>query len=160
MPVRIGQGIDIHPFANGRPLILGGVEISYEKGLAGHSDADALIHAICDALLGALALGDMGKYFPDTDLKWKGKSSRFFLEEVAKMVRKKGWNVANVDCTILTEEPKISPHVEAMRKNIANTLSVESRQISVKATRPERLGAFGRKEGLAVFAIALLEQQD
>ncbi|HLG19052.1 MAG TPA: 2-C-methyl-D-erythritol 2,4-cyclodiphosphate synthase [Bdellovibrionota bacterium] len=155
---RIGQGFDVHPFARDRKLILGGVEIPHAAGLAGHSDADALCHAICDALLGAMSLGDMGQHFPDTDPKYRGKSSLFFLERVSALVAEKGWRIANIDSTIVTEDPILRPHIDPMRRKIAQTLQLEADRVSVKATRPEKLGALGRKEGLLVLAMALLQK--
>jgi len=155
---RVGQGFDLHPFAKNRTLILGGVEIPKEEGLAGHSDADALSHAICDALLGALALGDMGKFFPDTDPQFRGKSSLYFLETVRKFIEKEGWMISNVDSTIVTEKPMLKPHIDSMRNRIAKTLQIETNQISVKATRPERLGALGRQEGLLALATILIRK--
>ncbi|MFH1263522.1 MAG: 2-C-methyl-D-erythritol 2,4-cyclodiphosphate synthase [Pseudomonadota bacterium] len=156
--IRIGQGIDFHPFAEGRKLVLGGVEIPGAKGLAGHSDADALSHAIVDALLGALALGDIGMHFLDTDPRWKGKSSLHFVEFATILVAEKGWTIGNVDSTIVTEEPILRPHVEPMRKKLAGALALELDQVSVKATRPEKLGALGRKEGLVALATAILHR--
>jgi 2-C-methyl-D-erythritol 2,4-cyclodiphosphate synthase len=156
--LRIGQGYDIHPFAKGRKLILGGVEVPSDTGLAGHSDADALSHAICDALLGALALGDMGVHFPDTDPKYRNRSSLYFLEETLNLITQKGWKISNVDATIVTQEPRLRPHIDSMRKTLAKTLNTEIDQISVKATRPEQLGALGRKEGLLALATVLLNR--
>jgi 2-C-methyl-D-erythritol 2,4-cyclodiphosphate synthase len=154
--IRIGQGIDFHPFAGGRKLFLGGVEIPNARGLQGHSDADALSHAIVDALLGALALGDIGQHFPDTDPRWKGKASLFFVEHAAKLVADQGWKIANVDSTIVTEEPILRPYIEPMREKLAASLKIEKDQVSIKATRPEKMGALGRKEGLVALATTLL----
>jgi 2-C-methyl-D-erythritol 2,4-cyclodiphosphate synthase len=153
---RIGLGVDIHPFASGRPLVLGGQTVPHAQGLEGHSDADALTHAIADALLGALALGDLGAHFPDTDPRWKGANSLALLAEVVALVKDRGYLVGNVDATIVTEGPKLAPHVPAMRANLADTLAIPLERVSVKATRPEKLGSLGRGEGLAVHAIALL----
>jgi 2-C-methyl-D-erythritol 2,4-cyclodiphosphate synthase len=153
---RIGQGLDIHPFADGRPLVLGGVKIPGARGLQGHSDADALSHAIVDAILGALALGDIGQHFPDTDPKYKGKSSLYFLEQMKTLLAKHSWKIAHIDSTVLTEEPMLRSHIEPMRKNISHALGIEFGQVSVKATRPEKLGALGRKEGLLATAVVLL----
>lgn len=156
--IRIGQGIDVHPFADGRKLFLGGVEIPNSRGLKGHSDADALSHAIVDALLGALSLGDIGKHFPDTDPKWKGKSSLYFVEETVKLISDRGWKIANIDSTIMTEEPMLKDHIQPMRENLAASLTIEKDQISIKATRPEKMGALGRKEGLVALATVLLKR--
>jgi 2-C-methyl-D-erythritol 2,4-cyclodiphosphate synthase len=157
---RIGLGYDIHPFAGARVLVLGGETIPYPRGLAGHSDADALCHAISDALLGALALGDLGAHFPDTEPRWKNARSLELLKEVVAMVHERGWRVGNVDATIVTEMPKLAPHVPAIRANLADVLGIPLERVSVKATRPEKLGALGRNEGLAVQAIALVHPAD
>ena len=151
---RFGLGYDVHPFAPGRPLVLGGETVPHVQGLAGHSDADALCHALADALLGALALGDLGAHFPDTDARWKGARSLELLAEVVAMVKDRGWAVGNVDATIVTEAPKLAPHVPAMRANLAEVLGIPLERVSVKATRPEKLGSLGRGDGLAVHAIA------
>jgi 2-C-methyl-D-erythritol 2,4-cyclodiphosphate synthase len=153
---RIGLGFDVHPFANDRALVLGGQAIPHAQGLSGHSDADALTHAIADALLGALALGDLGAHFPDTDPRWKGAKSLRLLAEVVALAKDRGFGVGNVDATIVTEAPKLAPHVPAMRANLADTLGIPLERVSVKATRPEKLGSLGRGEGLAVHAIALM----
>ena len=153
---RIGLGFDVHPFAPGRPFVLGGETIAHARGLEGHSDADALTHAIADALLGALALGDLGAHFPDTDPRWKGARSLALLSEVVALAKDRGYGVGNVDATIVTEAPKLSSHVPAMRANLADTLGIPLERVSVKATRPEKLGSLGRGEGLAVHAIALM----
>ena len=157
---RIGLGYDIHPFAGARLLVLGGETIPYPRGLAGHSDADALCHAISDALLGALALGDLGAHFPDTEPRWKNARSLELLKEVVAMVHERGWRVGNVDATIVTEMPKLAPHVPAIRANLADVLGIPLERVSVKATRPEKLGALGRNVGLAVQAIALVHPAD
>lgn len=156
MKFRVGQGIDIHPFEKNRKLILGGVEVPHTHGLKGHSDADALIHAICDALLGALSLGDIGQHFSDKDPAYQGKESRFFLEKTYDLVKSRGWQIANIDTTLVSEEPTLRPHIEKMQKNIASILNLELDCVSIKATRPEKLGALGRKEGLMAFATTLL----
>ncbi len=156
--IRIGQGIDIHPFAERRKLILGGIEIPSPRGLAGHSDADALIHSICDALLGALALGDMGKHFSDKDPQYKGRSSNYFLSKVMELVREGGWTVSNVDTTVVTEEPILAPYIEPMRGALAETMGLAIHQVSIKATRPEKLGTFGRKEGLVALTSLILQR--
>ncbi|MBI3448507.1 MAG: 2-C-methyl-D-erythritol 2,4-cyclodiphosphate synthase [Acidobacteria bacterium] len=156
---RVGLGYDVHPFADAaaaRPLVLGGVTIPHPRGLAGHSDADALAHAIGDALLGALALGDLGAHFPDTDPRYRGISSLRLLGECAAMAAREGFRIANVDSIVVTEEPKIAPHVALMRERLAGALDVDASRISVKATRPEGLGALGRREGIACQAIALV----
>lgn len=156
--MRIGQSTDIHRFADDRKLILGGVEIPYEKGLLGHSDADALTHAVAEAILGALALGDLGHHFPDTDPKWEGVNSIIILKEVGKMMKDKGYKIGNVDSLILIEKPKMAPHIEQMRQNFADALECDIDKISVKATRGEGLGFVGRKEGVLAQAVALLEE--
>ena len=153
---RIGQGFDVHALVPGRRLVLGGVTIPFERGLAGHSDADALIHAICDAVLGALALGDIGMHFPDSDARWKDVDSRVLLREVAGMITAQRFVIGNVDATIVAEAPRMAPHVPAMRANIAGDLGCWPDHVSIKATTTERLGFTGRGEGIAVMAIALL----
>jgi len=155
--VRIGQGYDVHALVQGRKLIVGGVTIPFEKGLAGHSDADVLIHAVCDALLGAAALGDIGLHFPDTDPKHRNANSRAFLREVAKKVRLAGFSIVNLDATIIAQAPKMAPHTAAMVANLAADLEVDLGQVNIKAKTAERLGAIGRGEGIAAEAIALLE---
>jgi 2-C-methyl-D-erythritol 2,4-cyclodiphosphate synthase len=155
--MRIGQGFDVHAFETGRPLVLGGVAIPHERGLAGHSDADVLLHAICDALLGAAGLGDIGRHFPDSDPRYRGIDSRELLREVARKVREAGWRVANVDATVICEAPRVAPHAAAMRANIAADLGAPETSINVKGTTTERLGFTGRGEGIAAQAIALLE---
>jgi 2-C-methyl-D-erythritol 4-phosphate cytidylyltransferase/2-C-methyl-D-erythritol 2,4-cyclodiphosphate synthase len=154
--LRIGHGIDYHRLADGRKLILGGVEIPFEKGLEGHSDADALAHAICDALLGAAAMGDIGQHFPDTDPANRGRSSLEFLNEVRKTIEAAGWKIRNVDATLLVERPRISPHAPAMKRNIAEALGLSPGEVSIKATTTEGLNAEGRGEGISAQAIALL----
>ncbi|HZR70532.1 MAG TPA: 2-C-methyl-D-erythritol 2,4-cyclodiphosphate synthase [Burkholderiales bacterium] len=156
MSFRIGQGFDSHALAAGRRLVIGGVEIAHAKGLAGHSDADVLIHAICDALLGAAALGDIGRHFPDGDPKYKDADSRALLRAVAKKVREAGFDIANVDATVIAEAPKLAPHIPAMVKNLAADLGVGEREVNVKAKTAEKMGALGRGEGIAAQAIALL----
>ena len=157
--MRIGQSTDIHRFADDRKLVLGGVEIPYEKGLLGHSDADALTHAVAEAILGALALGDLGHHFPDTDPKWEGVNSLIILKEVGKMMKEKGYRIGNVDSLILIEKPKMAPHIEQMRKNFADALDTDISNISVKATRGEGLGFVGRQEGVLAQAVVLLEEE-
>jgi len=155
--VRIGQGFDVHRLVAGRKLIVGGVTIPFDKGLEGHSDADVLIHAVCDALLGAAALGDIGRYFPDTDPKYKNADSRALLREVAGKVKQAGFSVANVDATLIAQAPRMAPHIPAMVANIAADLGIGTGQVNVKAKTAERLGAIGRGEGITAEAIALLE---
>ena len=157
--MRIGQSSDIHRMTEGRRLVLGGVEIPYEKGLLGHSDADALTHALAEAILGALALGDLGKHFPDTDPKWEGVCSLRILEAVADMMDKAGYRLGNADCLILIEKPKMAPHIPQMRQNFADALHCDISQISVKATRGEGLGYVGRQEGVLAQAVVLLEEK-
>jgi len=154
--MRIGQGFDVHRLVEGRKLILGGVDIPYEKGLLGHSDADVLLHAICDALLGAVALGDIGKHFSDTDAKFKNIDSRILLRETLHLVRGKGYRVGNVDATIIAQEPKMATHIPQMISNIAADLRVEKSAVNVKATTTEQLGCTGRGEGIAAQAVVLL----
>jgi 2-C-methyl-D-erythritol 2,4-cyclodiphosphate synthase len=156
---RIGNGYDVHRLVKGRKLILGGVEIPHTLGLEGHSDADALVHAICDALLGAIGKGDIGKYFPDTDPKWKGVSSLTLLTQVGAMCQEQGFSIANIDSIIAAEKPKIAPHIKAMKKNIADALGIDQDQVNVKATTTETLGYVGREEGMAATAVALLEKR-
>jgi 2-C-methyl-D-erythritol 2,4-cyclodiphosphate synthase len=151
---RIGLGFDVHPFVEGRPLILGGVEVSAERGLGGHSDADVLTHAVADALLGALALGDLGHHFPDSDPRYRGISSLHLLGEVVERVRSHGGRIVNVDATIVAEAPRLADWLEAMRARLSETLGVEIDRVSVKAKRAERLGALGRHEGIAAMAVA------
>jgi 2-C-methyl-D-erythritol 2,4-cyclodiphosphate synthase len=154
--MRIGQGFDIHALVAGRKLIVGGVEIPYERGLAGHSDADVLLHAICDALIGAAGLGDIGTHFPDTDPRYRGADSRELLREVGGLVRLHGLRVLNVDTTIIAQAPKMAPHIAQMRQNIALDLGIAPGEVNVKAKTAERLGTLGRGEGIAAEAIALL----
>jgi len=154
--MRIGQGYDVHAFAENRKLILGGVEIPYEKGLAGHSDADVLIHACCDAILGAAALGDIGKHFPDTSADFKNIDSRILLRHVSKLITDKGLAVGNLDATIIAQQPKLAPYIQDMKENLASDLRVELNQVNVKATTTEKLGFEGRKEGVAAQAVVLL----
>lgn len=155
--MRIGQSIDIHQLVEGRKLILGGVEIPYEKGLKGHSDADVLLHAIIESIIGALGEGDIGKHFPDTDDRYKGISSMILLEETYKLMNEKGYKIGNVDAIIMTEQPKMAPHIPTMRNNIAKALHCDAIQINVKATRGEKLGFVGRGEGIVSQAVCLLE---
>lgn len=154
--MRIGQGFDVHQLVEGRKLIIGGVDIPYSKGLLGHSDADVLLHAICDALLGAAGLGDIGRHFADTDAKYKNIDSRILLREVARLVAAQGFRVGNVDATIIAQAPRMASHIPQMVLNIANDLGVSSTMINVKATTTEQLGFTGRSEGIAAQAVALL----
>jgi 2-C-methyl-D-erythritol 2,4-cyclodiphosphate synthase len=156
MSLRIGQGFDVHALVAGRKLVIGGVDIAFAKGLAGHSDADVLVHAICDALLGAAALGDIGRHFPDTDAKHKDADSRTLLRAVAQKVREAGYDIANVDATVIAEAPKLAPHIPAMVANLAADLGLGPREVNVKAKTAEQLGALGRGEGIAAQAVALL----
>ena len=158
MTIRIGQGIDVHPFEDGRPLIIGGVTIPAQRGLAGHSDADVLLHAITDAVLGALGWGDIGQLFPNTDERFRGKDSRYFVREVWARASGEGWQLINCDCTILAEVPKIMPHAEKMRAVISGLFGVSEQQVSIKATTTERLGFVGREEGIVATAVVLLEK--
>ena len=155
--MRIGQGFDIHTLAEGRKLIIGGVIIPYERGLVGHSDADVLLHAICDALIGAAALGDIGKHFPDTDPRYAGIDSRKLLREVAKLLRARRYRVVNMDATVIAQAPKLAPFILGMRENIAADLGVAVADVNVKAKTAEHLGAFGRGEGIAAEAVVLIE---
>ena len=156
--MRIGMGYDVHRLVEGRKLILGGVEIPYEKGLLGHSDADVLLHAIMDALLGAAARGDIGKHFPDTDPEYEGASSIRLMEHVAQLIRGKGYRVENVDATIIAQRPKMAPHIEEMRKNTAKALGIDADQVNIKATTEEGLGFTGTGEGISSQAAACLER--
>lgn len=153
---RIGHGYDVHRLVADRALILGGVTVPYEKGLLGHSDADVLLHAICDALLGALALGDIGKHFPDSDAQYENIDSRILLSRSAELIREKGWQIGNVDATIVAQAPRLSPYIEEMRKNIADTLKLPLDAVSVKATTEEHLGFTGEGLGIAAHAVCLL----
>ncbi|MBQ4150880.1 MAG: 2-C-methyl-D-erythritol 2,4-cyclodiphosphate synthase [Clostridia bacterium] len=155
--MRIGQGYDVHKLVNGRKLILGGVDIPHTLGLLGHSNADVLLHAISDALLGAAALGDIGKHFPDTDEKYCGADSLKLLEEVGKLLRKNGYRIINIDSTVIAQAPKLAPHIETMRSNIARALCIEVNSVSVKATTEEKLGFTGAREGIAAQAICLID---
>lgn len=157
--IRVGQGFDVHALVAGRKLIVGGVEIAHERGLAGHSDADVLLHAICDALIGAAGLGDIGTHFPDSDPRYKGADSRELLRSVASMLSASGWEVTNVDSTIIAQAPKMAPHIPRMRENIASDLGLPLERVNVKAKTAERLGTLGRGEGIAVEAIALISKQ-
>ena len=154
--MRIGHGYDVHRLTEGRKLILGGMEIPWEKGLLGHSDADVLTHAVCDALLGAAALGDIGKLFPDTDPAYKGADSLLLLKEVCRVVREKGFSIENIDVTVLAQAPKLRPHIDGMRSNLAQACGISVEQVSVKATTEEGLGFTGTGEGMAAHSVCLL----
>jgi 2-C-methyl-D-erythritol 2,4-cyclodiphosphate synthase len=156
--MRIGQGFDAHALVAGRKLVIGGVEIPHEKGLAGHSDADVLIHAVCDALLGAAGLGDIGKHFPDSDARFKDIDSRELLREVARLLKERGLTAANVDATIIAQAPKMAPHLPVMRANLAADLGIAPDAVNVKAKTTEKLGFVGRGEGIAAEAVALLAE--
>lgn len=158
MNIRIGNGYDIHRLVTGRPLILGGINIPHEMGLLGHSDADVLTHAIMDAMLGALSLGDIGHYFPPTDPKWAGADSLVLLTQVYQLVREKGWQVSNIDSVVIAERPKLKPHISAMRDRLATILELKPDQIGIKATTNEKLDAVGQEEGIAAYAVVLLHQ--
>lgn len=155
--MRIGMGYDVHKLVEGRKLIIGGVEIPYEKGLLGHSDADVLLHAIMDSILGAAALGDIGKHFPDTDERFKGISSILLLKEVGRLIGERGYEIENIDSTIIAQRPKMAPHINTMIKNIAKALNIEEDRINVKATTEEGLGFTGRGEGISSQSICLLK---
>jgi 2-C-methyl-D-erythritol 2,4-cyclodiphosphate synthase len=156
MNIRIGNGYDIHRLIEGRALILGGVEIPHELGLLGHSDADVLTHAMMDAMLGALSLGDIGHYFPPTDPQWAGANSLVLLEQVNQLIRSQGWQIGNLDSVIVAERPKLKPYLKSMRDRLAQTLILNPDQISVKATTNEKLGPVGREEGISAYAVVLL----
>ena len=160
MEFRIGNGYDVHRLAEGLPLVLGGVKIPHTKGCVAHSDGDVLIHAVCDALLGALALGDIGQHFPDTSDDFKGIDSRILLRRVAEMIAARGWSVVNVDATLLAQKPKIAPYVPQMRQALADVLGLPVDAVSVKATTTERLGFVGREEGIAAEAVCLLRSAE
>lgn len=159
MNLRIGHGYDVHAFMEGDHLVIGGVHIPHDRAFKAHSDGDVLLHAVSDAILGALALGDIGRHFPDTDPAFKGADSRDLLRQVMGQVRERGWRVGNVDGTIAAQAPKMSPHVDRMRANIAEDLGVEVEQVNVKATTTERLGFVGRKEGIEAHAVVLLTRE-
>jgi len=152
--MRIGQGFDAHRFQEGRRLVLGGVDIPYERGMEAHSDGDVVIHAVCDALLGAVALGDIGKHFPDTDPTIKGIDSRVMLRHIVSLLQQRGLRVGNVDATIIAQAPKLAPYIQAMRENLANDMRVEIDSVNVKATTTEKMGFTGRGEGIAALAVA------
>lgn len=156
MKIRVGMGFDVHPLAEGRDLFLGGVKLDAVKGAVGHSDADVLIHAICDALLGAANMRDIGFHFSNTDDRWKGMDSKHFLKEVTRMIEEKGWRIGNVDCTLTLEKPKVNPHIPAMKKVLAPLMNIAEDDVSIKATTNEKLGYVGREEGVNAYAVALI----
>ena len=156
--MRIGIGYDVHAFAEGRRLVIGGVDIPHSRGLLGHSDADVLVHAVCDALLGAAALGDIGQHFPDSDPRYKGIDSLKLLQHVGELLQAKGYRVVNIDSIIIAQQPKMAPHIPGMQANMARTLGLPATSVSVKATTTEHLGFTGREEGIAAQAAALLEE--
>ncbi len=158
MTLRIGNGYDVHTLVEGRPLVLGGVLIPHTHGLLGHSDGDAVIHAIVDALLGASALGDLGTHFPSSDLRWKDQPSAVFLDYIHEQLQKEQWTISNIDVTIVAEHPQMAPHISAMRTHIAEHLHLAKEQVSIKATTTDGLGFAGRQEGIACYAVALIEQ--
>ncbi|HSQ05683.1 MAG TPA: 2-C-methyl-D-erythritol 2,4-cyclodiphosphate synthase [Burkholderiales bacterium] len=157
--MRVGQGYDVHALSAGRKLIIGGVDIPYERGLAGHSDADVLLHAVCDALLGAAALGDIGSHFPDTDPRYRGVDSRHLLREVTQLLLRDDWQVVSVDSTIIVQAPRMAPHIGAMRANVAADLAVAVDCVNIKAKTTERLGFIGRGEGIAAEAVATIARR-
>jgi 2-C-methyl-D-erythritol 2,4-cyclodiphosphate synthase len=158
MTIRIGNGYDIHRLVSGRDLILGGIKIDHETGLLGHSDADVLTHAIMDAMLGALSLGDIGHYFPPTDPKWAGADSLKLLAQVDQLIRDRGWKIGNIDSVVVAERPKLKPHIAAMRDRLADVLNLPSDQVGVKATTNEKLDAVGQEAAIAAYAVVLLER--
>jgi len=155
--MRIGQGFDVHALVTGRKLIIGGVEIPHDRGLEGHSDADVLLHAICDALIGAAGLGDIGTHFPDTDPRYRGIDSRILLREVGSLLLTHGWQIVNIDSTVIAQAPRLAPHITAMRHNIADDLALPVSAVNVKAKTGEKLGLVGRREGIVAEAVALIE---
>ena len=159
MNIRIGNGYDIHRLAPERKLILGGIDIPHTLGLLGHSDADALTHAIMDAMLGALSLGDIGLYFPPCDPKWAGADSQKLLEQVNGLIQDRGWQISNIDSVVIAEQPKLKPHIATMRDRLATTLAIEPDQIGIKATTHEKLGPLGQEQGIAAYAVVLLQKQ-
>jgi 2-C-methyl-D-erythritol 2,4-cyclodiphosphate synthase len=156
IPFRIGQGVDVHQLVEGRPMILGGVRIEHSKGPLGHSDADVLIHAICDAILGAANLGDIGKHFPDTSAEFKGIDSKILLRKVTDLLHEQGWKIGNVDSTLILEKPKIKPHIEKMQETMAVLMDITPDLVSIKATTNEKMGYVGREEGVLAFATCLI----
>jgi 2-C-methyl-D-erythritol 2,4-cyclodiphosphate synthase len=160
MKIRVGFGFDVHPLKNGNELWLGGIQLQHHKGAVGHSDADVLIHAICDALLGAAGLRDIGFYFPDTSGEFKGIDSKILLSRVNDLLEKEGYSIGNIDCTLVLEQPKINPHIELMKKTMASVLKMETADIGIKATTNEKMGFIGREEGVCAYAVALIQKND
>jgi len=159
MKIRVGLGFDVHQLEEGRDFYLGGIKLPAMKGATGHSDADVLIHAICDALLGAANLRDIGFHYSNTDPRWRGMDSKFFLQDVIRMLTEKGWNVENVDCTLCLEAPKVNPYIPEMKKVLAPLMNISEDDISIKATTAERLGYIGREEGVNAYAVALIRKE-
>lgn len=157
--IRVGQGFDVHKFEEGRPLIIGGITIPHERGLAGHSDADVLLHTITDAALGAIGEGDIGRHFPDTDEAFKDADSAILLEKIWQLVTERGYQLGNIDCTVIAERPKMSPHIEKIQTRVAELLQADISQVNVKATTSEKLGFTGREEGIAAMATILLQKK-
>jgi 2-C-methyl-D-erythritol 2,4-cyclodiphosphate synthase len=160
MKIRVGMGYDVHVLEEGRDFFLGGLKIPALKGAVGHSDADVLVHAICDALLGAANLRDIGFHFANNDNRWKGMDSKYFLREVTRMLHERGWHIQNVDCTVCLERPKINPHIDAMKKVLAPLMEISEDDVSIKATTSEKLGYVGREEGVNAYAVALISKQN
>lgn len=158
MKIRVGFGFDVHQLKSGRPLWLGGIQLEHEKGAVGHSDADVLIHAICDALLGAAGLRDIGFHFPDTSSEFKGIDSKILLSRVNDLLHQNGFSIGNIDCTLVLEQPKINPHIQRMKETLAGVLKVENSDIAIKATTNEKMGYVGREEGVCAYAVALIEK--
>ncbi len=159
MKIRVGLGFDVHQLEEGRDFFLGGIKLPAMKGAVGHSDADVLIHAICDALLGAANLRDIGFHYANTDARWRGMDSKFFLKDVTRMLAEKGWYIENVDCTLCLEAPKVNPHIPEMKKVLAPLMNISEDDISIKATTAERLGYIGREEGVNAYAVALIKKE-
>lgn len=159
MKIRVGLGFDVHPLAEGRDFWLGGIKLKAEKGAVGHSDADVLIHAICDALLGAANLGDIGFHYSNKDPQWKGRDSKFFLQDVTKKLSENGWQIENVDCTVTLEKPKLTPHIPEMKMVLAPLMKIGIEDVSIKATTNEKLGYVGREEGVNAMAVALISKK-
>ena len=159
MKIKVGHGYDVHRFADDRKLILGGIEIPYEKGLLGHSDADVLVHAVMDSLLGAAALGDIGTHFPDTDMKYSGADSIELLKEVVRLLKEKRFAISNIDATVIAQKPKLKPYIEEMRGRIASAMDTDIENVSIKATTEEKLGFTGRLEGISAHCVALIEKE-